>query len=54
MNMRNDEQRVTLRIPLSVYRRLQAVQKQRSHLSMNALIVEAITDGIQKAQESCK
>ena len=40
------EQRFTLRIPLITYRRLQAVQRIRPHLSMNALIVEAISRDI--------
>jgi len=35
-----------LRIPLITYRRLQAVQRIRPHLSMNALIVEAISRDI--------
>lgn len=40
------EKRLTLRIPKVIYRRLEAVQRIRPHLSMNALIVEAISKDI--------
>jgi predicted HicB family RNase H-like nuclease len=46
------ERRLTLRIPKSIYRRLEAAQKTRPHLSMNALIVEAISRDIGSKERS--
>jgi hypothetical protein len=46
------EKRLTLRIPKVIYRRLEAVQRSRPHLSMNALIVEAISRDIGSNERS--
>lgn len=39
-------ERITLRIPEEVYVKLKKLQKERPHMSLNALIVEAIIEQV--------
>jgi predicted HicB family RNase H-like nuclease len=41
-----DMERITLRIPEEVYVKLKQLQKDRPHMSLNALIVEAIIEQV--------
>ena len=39
--------RITVRIPGHIYKKLKEIQTQKPHMSLNALIVEAISKSLQ-------
>lgn len=43
--------RLTLRMPEKVYTGLEEIKKRKPHLSMNALIIEALTSAIADEEE---
>ena len=43
--------RMTVRLPKGVYEELRKVKKQNPHLSLNAVIVEAVNRGLSKAKQ---
>ena len=45
-------ERLSVRIPKDVYKRLKKMQAQKPHLSLNALIVEAISYSLEKDSQS--
>ncbi len=40
--------RITVRIPNQIYKRLKEIQKEKPHMSLNALIVEAISESLEQ------
>lgn len=43
--------RMTVRLPKGVYEELQRVKEENPHLSLNALIVEAVNKGLRENKE---
>jgi len=46
-----DIEKITLRIPERIHSRLVAYQRQKPHMSLNALIVEAISKDLDRQEQ---
>ena len=43
--------KITVRIPEHIYKRLKEIRVEKPHMSLNALIVEAISESFQKEKQ---
>jgi hypothetical protein len=43
-------ERVTLRIPIVVYKKMKRIKRQNPHLSLNAVMVELLSRSLQKPE----
>ena len=44
-------ERITVRIPTDVYRRIKAVKREKAHLSLNAIMVELLTQSLKRQDQ---
>jgi len=47
----NEIEKLTLRVPERIHRRLVAYQRQKPHMSLNAIIVEAISEELDRQEQ---
>jgi len=45
------QERLTVRIPIAIYKRLKAEKKRKQHLSLNAVIIESLARGLDLTKE---